>query len=46
VIFISTYFQTEPSGIYLSYLPNEERGCEGEGMRRMEKRRPSHLTVN
>jgi hypothetical protein len=29
VIFISIYFQTEPSEIYLSHIPNEKRGCEG-----------------
>jgi len=29
VIFISIYFQTEPSEIYLSHILNEKRGCEG-----------------
>jgi hypothetical protein len=29
VIFISIYFKTEPSEIYLSHIPNEKRGCEG-----------------
>jgi len=29
VIFISIYFQTEPSEIYLFHIPNEKRGCEG-----------------
>jgi hypothetical protein len=27
--FVSIYFQTESSEIYLSYIPNERRGCEG-----------------
>jgi len=27
--FVSIYFQTEPSEIYLSHIPNEKRGCEG-----------------
>jgi len=31
--------------IYPSHIPNEKRGCKG-GIKRMEKRRPSHLTVN
>jgi hypothetical protein len=45
VFFISIYFQTEPSEIYLSHIPNGKRGCEGRDEEN-GKKRPSHLTVN
>jgi hypothetical protein len=43
--FISIYFQTEPSEIYFSHIPNVKKGCEGRDEEN-GKKRPLHLTVN
>jgi hypothetical protein len=38
VFFISICFQTEPSEIYLSHIPNEKRGCEGRDEGNVKKK--------